>query len=281
MIKTNCELPVGLFDKNIELNDFDFILYHLLSNKKYKEYYSNLPKDRMTILDTSAYEFYIKKKKFKAEDYIQAIKTLKPNFFLLPDTLMRMEKTIEDSVDFHRRYSPEIYTSTGRKSLPMGVLQGNSPEELIKCIKLYRMQCIYDVAVPFHNSFYKEIKADKDIREKFLKFHGGGSASEDMKYAMGRVQFLRQNAESFKYANHIHILGSHDPYEKVFYDKIFPGKELTMDTGYPVKIAITGWELGKTKNKPDIILDEFLEEPIDPTVEELILNNIRIFKSLK
>lgn len=284
MVRINSELPATLLENNVELNEYDFVLYHLLlKSKKYNEYFTNLRTEhpeRLMILDNSSYEFYISKKKFKIGDFVECVKKLRPDFYILPDTLMRMDKTLEDSIDFHRTYGPAIYISTGRKSQPLAVIQGNSPEELIKCLKMYKRYSIYNIAIPFHNSFYKDLKVDADIKKAFCDWHDVKSPSEDMKYAMGRVQFLRNNADAFKFCEHIHILGSHDPYEKVFIDKMFPNKSLTMDTGYPVKIAINGWELGKTADKPEIILDEFLDQPLDPSIIELIKNNVKTFKNL-
>jgi hypothetical protein len=284
MIKTNCELPVPLLEQNTELNDFDFVLYHLLlKNKKYREYFTEIRKkdpQRLMIMDNSSYEFFVSKKKFKAEDFVDCVKEIQPDYYILPDTLMRMEKTLEDSVDFHRNYGPEIFCDTDHRSLPLAVIQGVNPEELIRCLKMFKRQCLYAIGIPFHNSFYKDLKVDADIKKAFCDWHDVKKPSEDMKYAMGRVQFLRDNADAFKFCEHIHILGSHDPYEKVFIDKIFPDKSLTMDTGYPVKIAINGWELGKTADKPEIILDEFLDQPLDPSILELIKNNVKTFKNL-
>ena len=56
---TNSELPNTLLHLNMELNDYDFVLYHLLkSNEKYKQWAYNQRKNhpnRMMILDNSAY----------------------------------------------------------------------------------------------------------------------------------------------------------------------------------------------------------------------------------
>ena len=283
-VKTNSELPLMLFGENLKLNDYDFVLYHLLlKNKKYRDYYKEIRRlcpERTMILDNSAYEFYVSKKKFKPAEFVQCINELMPDFYILPDTLMRMDKTLEDSIDFYRTYGPDIYMSTNKRSNPLAVIQGTNPEEMIRCLKLYKRYCLYNIAIPFHNSFFKDLKVDSAIKKKFVEWHGGGTCSEDMKYAMGRVQFLKNNEEAFKHCEHIHILGSHDPFEKTFYTGMFEGKGLTMDTGYPVKIAVNGWELGQTKEKPEVILDAFLDQELDPSIAELIKKNVNTFKNL-
>jgi hypothetical protein len=53
-----------------------------------------------------------------------------------------------------------------------------------------------------------------------------------------------------------------------------------MDTGYPVKCALEGYELGKEPHKPDVIIDEFLNKELDQSTKELIANNVLIFRLL-
>ena len=64
MIKTNSELPLCMLHRNIDLNSYDFVLFHLYKeNEQYRNYYKNLRKnfaERLMIFDNSAYEFYVK-----------------------------------------------------------------------------------------------------------------------------------------------------------------------------------------------------------------------------
>ena len=52
-----------------------------------------------------------------------------------------------------------------------------------------------------------------------------------------------------------------------------------MDTGYPVKCAIEGIELGKEKKKPNIIIDDFLNEELSKFTKDLIEKNVNKFKN--
>ena len=71
---------------------------------------------------------------------------------------------------------------------------------------------------------------------------------------MGRIQFVRDAALLLKKFDHVHLLGSHCPYEK----RMHPDWIKTFDTGYPVKCGIAGCELFKESVKPDIIIDDFM-----------------------
>ena len=53
-----------------------------------------------------------------------------------------------------------------------------------------------------------------------------------------------------------------------------------MDTGYPVKCAIEGYELFKEPYKPNIIIDEFLNKELRFDCKQLICNNVTKFRLL-
>lgn len=284
-IKTNCELPLCLMDKNNELNTYDFVLFHLyISNKEYREYflYQRIRHpNRLMILDNSAYEFYVKGETLNLYDFYCAIVELKPDIYLLPDTLMNKQKTLEDTKSFRNEYGINIILKAG--SLPMAVLQGNTPEELLECAKEYKDMGISHIAVPFHNRFFFELgkKIDPFTKEAFDKWHGLRGTTEDTCYAMGRIKFLTTLRSKLDGIDHLHILGSHDPFEKVIY-KMWDWKDLmlTMDTGYPVKCGIKGVQIGMEETKPDVIIDEFLEKDLDESIKYRIEENVKIFRDL-
>lgn len=274
-MKINSELPLCLFGDNNEINEYDFVLFHLyISNKKYKEYYLNQRKyhpDRLMILDNSAYEYFIKREKLDLKEYHQVILELKPDMYILPDVLMDIEKTIIGVREFINMFGLEVGSSK-----PLAVLQGNKEEELLRCADIYKSWGINNIAIPFHNKFFKNkgLEVSDDISKTFMDIYS--NVNEDILYSMGRVLFMKEYGELIKlYFKHVHLLGSHCPYEKSFY-KDFD----TMDTSYPVKCAIVGWELGKETEKPNIIIDHFLEEELPNDIKELIKKNINIFKDI-
>lgn len=284
-IQTNCELPLCLMDKNEELNNYDFVLFHLFeSNKTYREYFLNLRKSnptRLMILDNSAYEFYIKGESIDLNKYADTIKLLKPNVYILPDVLMDMEKTVQITRSFWSEFVLQLPDSK-----PMAVLQGRTPYQLIECLNIYKDMNINHIAIPFHNDFFRELGfyIDSTTRKAFDKWHGMRGISKDTCYAMGRIKFLRDNHKNILDGiKHLHFLGSHDPFEKTIYNMLTiepSGMTFTMDTGYPVKCGIKGVQLGKEKTKPEVIIDEFLDKNLSESTKRCIINNVTIFRDL-
>lgn len=268
-MKHNCELPKCMMDQNIVLNDYDFVLFHLYcSDTDYKQYYLDMrsahPEDLM-ILDNSAYEFFVKGGMLDLDAYKSAIEELKPDIYILPDRLMDKDFTLSGVRAFLER-AP----STSR---PMGVLQGATAQEMLECVHEYKELGIEYVAVPFHNSFFREIEPHPYLSDSWRLVRG--KITDDDRYALGRIQFILDNMKelnkNFKY---VHILGSHNPLEAAWYKDVVD----SMDTGYPVKCAIAGCILGEERSKPDIIIDDFFKQNLDDDTKDLIARNIRKFE---
>lgn len=276
----NSELPVQMLNENNNLNEYDFVLFHLYKELPlYREYFLNQRKtnpDRLMILDNSAYEFYIKGEKLDLKEFRDCIIELKPDLYILPDVLMDKEQTLKNVSKFMLMMLACHKRDVLLNCEPLAVAQGNSTQELIDCLHTYQGRGIRNIAIPFHNSFFKEdgIHADTDIWNEFYISYEK-PINEDRLYAMGRVQFMRNNFDLLKQFKHVHFLGSHCPLEKVFY-KDFN----TMDTGYPVKCAIVGDKLFRENNKPNIIIDDMLSMDLSNECKELIRYNIDLFKKL-
>lgn len=285
-MKTNCELPNSMLKMNAYLNDYDFVLFHLYSvDKTYREYYQGMRKyrpNRLMILDNSAYEFFVKGDELDVDGYITAIKELKPDMFLLPDVLMSKESTLSGTRDFMNKWN----NVKDYPSRPMAVIQGNTPEELIECANEYKKMGIVNIAVPFHNSFFAEYSKNSEsefnnhLRNDW-RLHTGAINLDD-EYALGRVLFLHDNKDKLNKFQHVHLLGSHQPLEKYYYNENLLSNHFgfikTMDTGYPVKCAIAGYKLGHEPWKPDVIIDDFLNSELSEATEKLIAFNVQIFK---
>lgn len=272
-MKINCELPNALLEYNNDLNEYDFVLFHLYkSNSLYRSYYKTqriLHQDRLMIFDNSAYEFYIKGENLNLKEFSEAIDDLKPDYYILPDKLMDSEYTINEVKNFLEFHKP-----LNNKSKPMGVLQGDSPSSLLSCIPIYKELSIEAIAIPFHLKFYIEhISNQCDIYNDFEE--NFEILTLDHKYAIGRVQFLRNYGELLKDFKHIHILGSHCPMEKIYYNDF-----QTMDTGYPVKCGVVGYKLFEEPSKPNIIIDDFMDEEFSTCTKDLIISNVETFRLL-
>lgn len=276
-MKINSELPLCMLDLNNDLNEYDFVLFHLFeSNMKYKEYYLNQRikyPERLMIFDNSAYEYFVRGEQLNLKNYFEAICELKPDIYILPDVLMDKEKTTNLVIDFMYSYYDEICFKTSPLSKPMAVIQGDSEEEFVEMMKFYKSIGIKNIAVPFHNSFFK--KLGEQSTDSRIFYNTYGRITEDILYALGRIKFMKDYGQILnKRFEHIHILGSHCPLEKVYY-KDFD----TMDTGYPVKCGIKGIVLRNEREKPDVIIDEFLEKELDQSIKDCIETNIKIFKN--
>lgn len=274
-MKINSELPLCLLDKNKDLNEFDFVLFHLYKEcESYANYFKQMRKDysdRLMILDNSAYEYYVKGEELDLNEFIACINALEPDYFVLPDVLMDKNKTIDYIKNFKQLAGDKILNSK-----PIAVAQGISTSELLDCLNEYEEMGIENIAIPFHNKFFKEIGlyCDEDIQNEFADTYRC-PVTEDMLYAMGRVQFVRNYGDVLKRFKYIHFLGSHCPLEKVYY-KYFD----SMDTGYPVKCAYFGDLLGEEKSKPNIIIDDFFYADFDIEVKELMEINVERFKNI-
>ena len=296
MIKINSELPQTLLEShNVELNEYDFVLFHLyLSNPSYRDYFDQLREthpERLMILDNSAYEFYVKGERLDLDAYERAIISLNPDYYILPDTLMDKDQTLRDTLVFHanhqrliERYFDSLDITPPR---PIAVVQGKTIEEFDDCLIALLNMGYTDIALPFHNRFFLEDfdECDGEIARAFSS-NGYQICTEDVRYAMGRCMWLKHHGLGMLYDNgrprfsHLHFLGSHCPAEKAYYTTLFPeAKNITMDTGYPVKLAIQGQTLGTERKKPSTIIDDFMDAALDPLTTKLIEENVNKFKS--
>lgn len=273
---TNCELPLTMLNHNLELNDYDFVLFHLLrDNEIYREYYYKMRRvhpERLMILDNSAYEFYVKGENLDLKEFQYYINDLQPDYYILPDKLMDYDSTIEMVNDFINNY--EIESKNIFNPKPLAVAQGKTSEELTDCLIRYKILGIDYVGIPFHLSFYKTYHIHDDISFEFMTTYE--ECNEDLLYAMGRVSWIRDHENVLRmFEDKVHILGSHCPLEKLFYKDLY-----SMDTGYPVKLGITECNMFEEKSKPNIIIDEFLDNKFSENQVNTIINNIRKFKNI-
>ena len=296
MIKTNSELPVSLLKSyNEKLNDFDFVLFHLyVSDPEYREYFNNMREmhpERMMILDNSAYEFFVKGEELDLNKYKEAIISLNPDYYILPDTLMNREKTVQDVLKFEknqRREIEEYFKNIDEGApQPIAVVQGNSIDEFNTCLKNFLNLSYKNIAIPFHNSFFKEEinECDGDIAYEFATA-GYNFCTEDVRYAMGRCMWMKHWGSDLLVHNEeplynmIHFLGSHCPAEKKYLKTLFSkNSKVSMDTGYPVKCGVAGVELGREKKKPNIIIDDFMYDEFSDDIINMIENNVIKFKN--
>ena len=287
MIHTNCELPNCMLSDNLSLNDYDFVLFHLYeSDETYRNYYKDMRAihpERLMIFDNSAYEYFVQGKQLDMDKFVAAILDLKPDYYILPDVLQDKNATLRGVYKFIDGYIDDVrYRDSLLKiSYPMVVAQGKTSDDLVECIQRYkRMFTSVALCLPFHIPFYLDGPYDTDIEAEFMDVYG--VENEDIRYAMGRVQWIRnhqtllevgQNDNSGQ-IRYVHLLGSHCPLEKMFYNDFN-----SMDTGYPVKCAIENTKLGTETHKPSVIIDDFLNKDLSDQQRSLIRYNVTTFKN--
>lgn len=284
-IKINSELPLTMLGNNLRLNDYDFVLFHLYKEfPEYRNYYKKLREthpDRIMIFDNSAYEFFVKGEKLDLDEYAKAVIDLRPDYYILPDKLMDKKETLEMTFSFIALHELEIiraFSNTGKiVPKPLAVAQGNTADELFDCLLKYREEHIRNVALPFHSSFYKDEYIDRDANIMRVEF---GKLTDDHRYMLGRVKFIRDAKMLLKRFEYVHLLGSHCPYEKAIYQARGYDFIKSIDTGYPVKCAIAEFELFQEPTKPDIIIDDFMTTPLNDIQTMLIDLNVTKFKNL-
>lgn len=279
-MKINCELPKCLLLKNSELNEMDFILFHLMhKDEDYRNWAIEERRrhpDRIMILDNSAYEFSISGEKLDINAFVECINTLKPTYYILPDVLGNKTMTLNCTEEFLNLYKDKITCD----AQPMAVLQGRRTQDLLDCTYVYKHKLgIKNICVPFHIDCFKKNKKNKFVRSVFSRRYNernpSGELTEDMEYAMGRVQFVIDYRLLLRDFDYVHFLGSHCPLEKLFYSRFD-----SMDTGYPVKIGVKNTILFKENSKPQIIIDDFLNDNLSQETKNIICDNIKKFKEL-
>lgn len=284
-IKINSELPLTMLGRNLDLNEYDFVLFHLYREyPEYREYYKRLREthpDRVMIFDNSAYEFFVKGEQLDLDEYSRAIIDLCPDYYILPDKLMDKNATLAMTFIFIAHHEIEIiraFANTGKKvPRPLAVAQGNSAKDLFDCLLKYHEERIRNVALPFHNSFFKAEYNDAYANRMRLEF---GKLTEDHRYMLGRHWFITSAKMLLQTFEYVHLLGSHCPFEKRLYEEAGFDFIKSIDTGYPVKCAIAGYELFKEPEKPNIIIDEFMTTLLSDDQKALIDININKFKNL-
>lgn len=260
MKKISHESPLCLLEKSREYNDYDYCLVHLLD--QYPEYYrffsESLKYEREVVLDNSIFELGVA---FNSERFAKWIQRLHPTYYIIPDVLENMKKTVDQFQDWIKRYS----YLPGKK---IGVVQGKSLDEIVYCYQAIEPQCD-KVAISFDYSFYRELFPH---------------SNEIVSWSMGRVLMINRllSLGVINTEKPHHLLGCASPNEFIFYrDSIYDFID-SIDTSNPIVHGILGvkypqyglWE------KKRIKLVDLLSHNVTNQERELIEYNIKWFKEI-
>lgn len=252
------EIPKVLFPYHDLISDYPYVLSHLLQkDKEYAAFYKKkLSTAPYSILDCSTFELG---KSVDQKELLDNAIEYKPTHLVLPDTLHDYEATIKASTRFIENYKSTLIDN---KIKTIGVLQGNSFHELLKChLDYLRLGAdIVDmIAIPF-------------------------DCIKDSDWHNIRYQFFKELSQvtDFGYRKY-HFLGLENPSELSLYDSGLRKHIFSIDTSSPI---INGWvgneygNYGLKTEKPKVKLADSLDISFTDDQIQLIVKNVLKFKQL-
>ena len=263
MIKIAHEAPIDLFDEVQRYTDYDYCLVHLLEqNSRYRDIFERtIKKGREVILDNSIFEL---EEAFDADKFDQWVNRLKPSWYIVPDALEDVGKTLDQMDDWNSKgYG---FAGSGK----IGVVQGKTYDQIVECYTYLDGASECDmIAISFDYSYYAT------------------SCPHPNKYVswmLGRVKLIgdlmRDNVINRNKKHH--LLGCGLPQEFSFYKHDDYNFIYSLDTSNPVVHGIKGipYKPEGLWSKESQKLHELIDFPLDHLDINLILNNIKQFRKL-
>tara|TARA_R110000796_G_scaffold143506_4_gene260096 strand:- start:301 stop:1131 length:831 start_codon:yes stop_codon:yes gene_type:complete len=263
MIKVSHESPISLFEKSTEYNDYQYCLVHLMEEQpQYEEWfmekYKAMCPDGEILLDNSIFELGIA---FDSEKYIDWVRKIKPNYYIVPDVLEDAQGTMESWENFTNKYvgCPE--------SLKIGVVQGKTWKEIVECYKFMSDKADY-IAISFNFSYYQITAAGNTKLER---------------YSRGRQYLIERLAQEgiWNYNKPHHLLGASLATEFSHYVGKYNIR--TIDTSNPVVAGLLGHrynnDLGLNFKPTQLLADLITAEPNTDQIED-IMYNTKMFKHI-
>jgi len=261
MIKVSHESPIALLEKSTEYNDYQYALVHLIdSEPQYEEWfmekYKAMHPEGEILLDNSIFELGTA---FDSEKYIDWIRKIKPNYYIVPDVLEDAEGTMESWEKFTSKYvgCPE--------SLKIGAVQGKTWKEIVECYKFMSDKADY-IAISFDFSYYQTTSSGKSKLER---------------YSQGRQHLIERLAQEgiWNYKKPHHLLGASLASEFSHYVGKYNIR--TIDTSNPVVAGLLGYrynnDFGLTHKPTQLLADLITAEPNADQIED-IMYNTKMFK---
>jgi len=252
MIKISHEVPISLFEHNINWSDYDYCLPVFMDKyPEYRQYFlDSRERDRFIIMDNSLFEGY----SHTTQDLLEKIDLIKPDIFIVPDEWNDSTITAKNAKHWLQYKMP-------MRTKLMVVLQGKTVSD----IHLLYQQCVdlgYTHFAFNHSSIvYQEL---------------GGSENALANQSVGRVlliQYLLQQ-KVIKDHHYIHLLGASTPQEFTFYRDAVPNLVNSVDTSNPIICGALGIKYTETGllEKPKEKIEEFMEKDLSSQLEDIIFN---------
>lgn len=257
MIKIAHESPKSIFESVQKVTDYDYALVHLFEEdtEYLNQFKEAVRKGREVILDNSIFEL---EEAFNADKFAHWINELRPTWYIVPDALEDVKKTMSQMADWNIRYADKVY---GKK---IGVVQGKTYQQIVACYEyMDKIAKVDMIAISFDYSYYT-----KSIPHP----------NKYVSWMLGRIKLLGDLVrdgiinENRKH----HLLGCGLPQEFSFYSQ-YPWI-YSLDTSNPVVHGIKGipYREDGLWSKESQKLFELINYEIKDA--NLILNNIHKFR---
>ena len=260
-IKIAHEAPLCIFDEVNALTSYSYCLVHLMDqSQEYQEKFIKLCKKKHeVILDNSIFELGTA---FKGEDYFKWVKKLKPSWYIIPDVLEDCEGTIQQAEEWIATYGKKV----PKRSKSIGVVQGKTLEEIIRCYKSLEWAGVDMIAISFDYSLYEKMFPHPN---------------QKLSWMMGRVQLLGILLDMGIINPDIphHLLGSALPVEGKFYGQY--NWIYSTDTSNPIVHGIKGIKYQENfglYHKESQKLHEMIHYPEEEIDMALVEYNISQFR---
>lgn len=269
-MKISHEVPLSLLEESKSFNDYDYCLVHLLDKyPEYRDFYKD--SNREVILDNSIFELG---EAYNDEDLIYHINDIKPTYYIIPDVLEDCSGTIERAKRF-------LDKAGNIKSKTIGVVQGKTYEELVKCHEFMDKEANVDkIAISFDYSYYERMFDLSAEHAKDLLFTENDKINKYLKWKIGRFLTL-SDLYYDKVINKnkpYHLLGCSLPQEGTFYKHERFKFIDSVDTSNPIVHGIKNIKYtndGLT-DKQSVKLADLMEE--DVKLNNIIKHNLKIFR---
>lgn len=198
---------------------------------------------------------------FSADKFAYWVKQLKPTYYIIPDSWENTEQTIENCKNWMTNYS----NLSGKK---IGVLQGKTYKDLVKCYQYYLDINIDMIAISFGYTYYQELTPHRN------KCISG---------MLGRILFLNKMLKEniIDISKEHHLLGTWCPREFSFYKGNSYKWIKSLDTSSPIVHGLLHQKYDNNfgiPEKANLKLVELIDRAVDRETLACILYNVKKFK---
>jgi len=239
------ETPKNLLEISRFFNDYDYALDIKFDDKDYFNFFKkSIEMGRTVILDNSLYERRITNVPFDEDLYVHYINTLKPTYYIVPDSYENSSDNINLFESWSRKTNLKILNNK------ITVVHGSDYEDYEKCYKYFDTRLREDDIIAFSGGDSNIVRAEA-IKKLYLK---------------GIINLKRKH----------HLLGLVHPNELIQYKYL--DFISSVDTSLPVVCTYENKDLLEITEKPKSIIFDIFDKNIDFDMTLLYKNlkNIKI-----